>query len=304
MATAATQKNGQPAEQKGRKTIIADYCQRRSEKERGYKECVFLCLRRGRRYYAIDIPIKLDDPTLGLDRLRKESGPWWKRYSLYSAVGVQEINMRLMELHQPSTGLPEIRVSILNLDYAEEISLLDSAIEEMTSRDIDPFECGMDVNGQLDKACRESKCRNTAYNEQEDLFCRVYKFQKFSRRRSDYIWLPSMLKYYWQNGVDGRGLAFLSNAGFVHSYKDLQYDTYRDAATPYGRTIPAFLLIEGWHIRYLLVLVGASLVGSACVIAITAALAQSIEIALTAGSYTCGISMALIAVLAFLSGVL
>lgn len=76
----------------GRKTIIAGYCERRLQKK-GHENCVFLCLKRGRKHYAIDIPIERDKPNLGLDRLRRESGPWWKRWSLYSAIGVQEVNV-------------------------------------------------------------------------------------------------------------------------------------------------------------------------------------------------------------------
>jgi hypothetical protein len=86
--------------------------------------------------------------------------------------------------------------------------------------------------------------------------------------------------------------------------RELQYDTYGDASAPYGKTIPAFLLVEGWHVRYLLILIGVSLSGSVCVIAIAAALTQSMEIALTAGSYACGLAADLIAVFTFLSAVL
>lgn len=87
-------------------------------------------------------------------------------------------------------------------------------------------------------------------------------------------------------------------------YRGLQYDTYADAAAPYGRTLPAFLLIEGWHVRYLLILIGLGLLGSLCVVAVAAALSRSVEIALTAGSYACGLAGALIAVFTFLSAVL
>lgn len=86
--------------------------------------------------------------------------------------------------------------------------------------------------------------------------------------------------------------------------RELQYDTFDDAAAPYGRTISAFLLVEGWHIRYLLIMAGVGLSGSVCVIAVAAAFSHSIEIALTAGSYACGLAGALIAVFTFLSAVL
>ena len=71
----------------GRPTIIAKYCQRQSE-ESAYTECVFLCLKRGRKHSAIHVPL---DSTLDMDRLRRECGQWWKRYSLYSAIAVREV---------------------------------------------------------------------------------------------------------------------------------------------------------------------------------------------------------------------
>lgn len=77
-----------------------------------------------------------------------------------------------------------------------------------------------------------------------------------------------------------------------------------DAVSPYGRMIHAFLLVEGWHIRCLLILIGTGLLGSGCLIAIAAAFSQSIEVALTAGSYACGLSGVMIAAFTFLSAVL
>lgn len=87
------QRQDDPSDQMGRRTLIAEYCQQRSQNE-GHEECVFLCLKRGRTYLAQDIPVQPNDPALGLDRLRKESGRRWKRYSLYSVVAVQEVNVK------------------------------------------------------------------------------------------------------------------------------------------------------------------------------------------------------------------
>ncbi len=86
--------------------------------------------------------------------------------------------------------------------------------------------------------------------------------------------------------------------------RQLQYDKFNDAASPYGRSISAFLLVEGWNIRYILILTGITILGSACVIAIMAARTGSIESALTAGSYACGLGGTLITVLTLLSALL
>lgn len=86
--------------------------------------------------------------------------------------------------------------------------------------------------------------------------------------------------------------------------RGLQYDKYDDAASPYGRSINAVLLVEGWNIRYILILTGLTILGSACVITIMAARTGSIGNALTAGSYACGLGGTLIAVLTLLSALL
>jgi hypothetical protein len=84
---------------------------------------------------------------------------------------------------------------------------------------------------------------------------------------------------------------------------DLQYDTYEDAANPYGKSINAFQIVEGWRIQYLLVLVLASMILSICVVAITTA-TSNIGDGLTAGSYALGLATVILAVLTFLSAVL
>lgn len=91
----AIQQNPDLEAGKGRKTIIADQCQQRLLEDQ-HERCVFLCVRRGRRYLAVDIPLIDDDggKLLGLERLRRESGGWWKKYSLYSAIAVQDVKVK------------------------------------------------------------------------------------------------------------------------------------------------------------------------------------------------------------------
>lgn len=64
------------------------------------------------------------------------------------------------------------------------------------------------------------------------------------------------------------------------------------------------MLIEGWHVHYLLCLVAVGLLCSICVVAITTAVTQSFEAGLSAGSYALGLAAVLLAVLTFLSAVL
>jgi hypothetical protein len=84
---------------------------------------------------------------------------------------------------------------------------------------------------------------------------------------------------------------------------DLQYDTYEDAANPYGKSVNAFQIVEGWRIQYLLILVLASMVLSTCVVAITTAI-SNIGDGLTAGSYALGLATVILVVLTVLSPIL
>lgn len=84
----------------------------------------------------------------------------------------------------------------------------------------------------------------------------------------------------------------------------LKWDHGIDAICPYGKTVNAFLLIEGWHIRYLFCLVAASLLASICVVAVATGISQSIEAGLTAGSYTLGLATIILGLLTFLSAVI
>jgi predicted Co/Zn/Cd cation transporter (cation efflux family) len=77
-----------------------------------------------------------------------------------------------------------------------------------------------------------------------------------------------------------------------------------DAANPYGKTVYAFTVVEGWHVRYMLLLLIASILCSICVVAVATAVSQSLEGGLTAGSYALGIATILLSIMTFLSAVL
>lgn len=73
---------------RGRKSTIADYCRENIESKK--EKCIWLCIRRGRRYSLVDIPLVQNEQEIGLHAIRKRYS-WWKRYSLYSAVAVKEV---------------------------------------------------------------------------------------------------------------------------------------------------------------------------------------------------------------------
>lgn len=63
-------------------------------------------------------------------------------------------------------------------------------------------------------------------------------------------------------------------------------------------------MVEGWHTRYLMFLIMASLFLSACVVAIANAVLQDFEAGLTTGSYALAITAVAVAVLTFLSAII
>lgn len=124
-----------------------------------------------------------------------------------------------MEVDQPANGPPQIRVSILHIDYNDDISQLDRAIDIELGECLRPMECGVNVNGEShDESCYFD-CPNAGFDDLDGFYCKVNRVRILSQQRLDYRWLPSMLEYYWQNGVDKKGLAFLRGVGFVHSYR-------------------------------------------------------------------------------------
>ncbi|KAH2525014.1 hypothetical protein KXW97_003180, partial [Aspergillus fumigatus] len=78
-------------------------------------------------------------------------------------------------------------------------------------------------------------------------YCVAIHGRELSLRRDNYNFLPSMLEYYWQNGIESKAIEFLQNSEYVTSYRYLETDKYLDAVNPYGKTVYAFAVVEGWH---------------------------------------------------------
>jgi hypothetical protein len=73
----------------GRPSTIQKYCLAAIDK--GHVQCLWLCMRRRGRMLARDIPLASKNKCfVTLIDVRKQFG-WWKRYSLYSAKGIEEV---------------------------------------------------------------------------------------------------------------------------------------------------------------------------------------------------------------------
>lgn len=75
---------------KGKLSKIAEYCRRAINN--GREECIWLCIHRNGRYIVRDIPLTTNGYAISLYDVRKRCN-WWKRHSLYSAVGVREVEV-------------------------------------------------------------------------------------------------------------------------------------------------------------------------------------------------------------------
>jgi hypothetical protein len=73
----------------GKPSVIKSYCEQIGNHG---KECIWLCMQRGRKWIAKDIKLEIENQPLGIYELRKQCG-WWKRHSMFSVVGVKEIKV-------------------------------------------------------------------------------------------------------------------------------------------------------------------------------------------------------------------
>jgi hypothetical protein len=71
----------------GKESMIAEYCRHPT---RSQHACIWLCIKHGRKYRLVDVTINPNQDVIGLPDIRRHCG-WWRRYSLYSVVGVREM---------------------------------------------------------------------------------------------------------------------------------------------------------------------------------------------------------------------
>ena len=79
----------------GKDSIIADYCQTALAAHK--TDCFWICYRMHNRMLAKDIVVTTEDKNIDelsfrLCKVAYQCG-WWKRFSIYSAVGVKEVEV-------------------------------------------------------------------------------------------------------------------------------------------------------------------------------------------------------------------
>jgi len=185
-------------------------------------------------WIAKDIKFDTENPTLGIEQLRKQYG-WLKRRSLFSAVGVKEnlvrskFNIAGSETKQDTDCLYQIRflsfreasndfeVVLIALDSSGSSRRIERELDAMDAI-VDLGECGVDVMGRSHGP--EVICANQDFDQHtNDTFCKVQYARRLEQLKGESIWLPSMLEFYWQNGVGTKGAEYLRTTGFLVSYQ-------------------------------------------------------------------------------------
>ena len=107
---------------------------------------------------------------------------------------------------------------IIDFDYSSELAWYDRPKEQLLEEIKDSTDCGVDVMGRIHSVSRV--CSNTHWDEiQGETYCTVERMYDLEQGRNNLIWLPGMLEYYWQNGVQDEGIIFLHKAGFITTYR-------------------------------------------------------------------------------------
>lgn len=77
----------------GKPSLLKSYCEQAIYHGGPEAECIWLCMQNGRKWIAKDIKFDPEKHSLGIVQLRRQCG-WWKRHSMYAAMGVKEVQVR------------------------------------------------------------------------------------------------------------------------------------------------------------------------------------------------------------------
>ena len=84
----------------------------------------------------------------------------------------------------------------------------------------------------------------------------------------------------------------------------LREDRWTDAEDPFGKTVAALELIQGWRMVRLFVTTFMAIILDSCIVAVTTIATKSLQSGLAAGSYATGLEALLITLLTLLSFIL
>lgn len=116
----------------------------------------------------------------------------------------------------------KITVVVTDFNYDELQNGIVESIEHALESGFEPGTCGVDIRGE--SACEKvagTFCLNTKDNGFDSPFCAAQHIRELSLRRSNYHFLPSLLGFYWQNGIEIKAVEFLRNSSHVTNYKSI-----------------------------------------------------------------------------------
>lgn len=82
------------AKKDGKPSIVSGYCA--SAQASGHYGCLWICFQEHNKIRAKDVSIDLDADTFDFSQLTKCCG-WWRRCSMYSVVGIRQVEVRCVE---------------------------------------------------------------------------------------------------------------------------------------------------------------------------------------------------------------
>jgi hypothetical protein len=118
----------------------------------------------------------------------------------------------------------EIAVVVTDFDYNEVRESIADSIKDMYQSGFETDTCGVYAHGR--SSCDEptyTSCPNSRYDHEAtgSPYCVASRVRQLSLRRENYNFLPSVLEYYWQNGIGERAIEFLQKSRYVTSYKSV-----------------------------------------------------------------------------------
>jgi len=218
----------------GKPSLLMSYCAQAISHGGLEAECIWLCMPNGRKWIAKDIKFDTENPTLGIEQLRKQYG-WLKRRSLFSAVGVKGVlvrskfNIAGSETKQDTDCLYQIRflgfreasndfeVVLIDLDSTGTPRKIERELDAMDAI-VEIGECSVDIMGRSHNP--NIRCPNEDFDQYtNEIFCKVQNVRRLEQLEVESKWLQPMLEFYWQNGIGTKGAELLRTAGFLVSYK-------------------------------------------------------------------------------------
>lgn len=125
------------------------------------------------------------------------------------------MNARQIKFLEAVESKQAVQVIARVVDYRSGIEEGQRWLDEFPAT-IEPGSCGVDVKGH--RHDDNEICANF-YDDDFGQGCRLKDYIREKHKVENLKWMSAMLDYYWLNGIQGEGLSFLKESGFVPSYE-------------------------------------------------------------------------------------